>query len=636
MKTSYGRTRKNLASVFSTFQDSHPLAKAKSNRQTSNDQETSIEDHAQRMISIDSKTNEIDHPRLDADDENNHDELADALLDGTISEAQPSCIRHDVSPSVFSKSASGMELSEILNKPLPGIPTHHSLESYLKEPDNLYDNVVKALDLSTVNLITVGNTENKPESGSFHPMGHSFCTSSGDTDALSLRGNGKSKYLSHEEDAFPETDDAEQLSNKLSSLMQSSEVEEHNLRTVQPLVKHGDAKQLFKLPRLQKSREVFARAKRAISRGLSSSASSKEDLRWDKTSHGRIALISPSPAKKVNEKYRIDDNDANLQRLNRRLAEGANLSNPKIKAMTGDGLVVRKPLPIHDSTKSSKHWSDSLDDPFSDEQLSSRGTPSSDLVESDLNSARKIRRGQETSAPKPLLSHSQLIVPIDNLSLHGSPYVRQLSDQLSGLKQHPDVGFFSSSPVGFSTPRFRLEPEVDASGKKRLSVVPASVSSLLDLDLDGLSGDEISELPKLKCNKSDLKRKRTAADQDVESTPVAKLAKTEKMQLALNLAMLNRVGGRPLIMRDQNQRLGRIPVPKSTGQGLHMFQVPKGKERSTSAGSAPSVKAGPAAKRSSIPVSFKSAKSNQSRSSTPALVGSFLDDMLSADELQME
>ncbi|MCJ1388211.1 hypothetical protein MMC18_001056 [Xylographa bjoerkii] len=641
MKANYGRKRKNLASIFSTFQDSHHLAKVKSGRPASKERKPSIEQHAQRMTSSSSKTYSTDHARLNPDGENSIDELADALLEDNTTKAQIPSTRHDVSPSVF-LSASGMKLSEILNKPLPRIPTDQSLETFLETPENLYDNVVKALELSTVNLITVANTDSKPESESSHPIHQSFCTSSGNTDALSSLGKCEPEYLGHGVDtsyAFPSTADAAHLSNKRSSLMKTANVEDQKVRTPQPLVKHREAKHLLKIPRLQKSREVFARAKRAISERLSSSVSSKEDLRWDKTNHGRNAALSPSPAEAVNKKYRIDDNDANLQSLNRRLAEGANLSNPKIKALIGDGLVIRKPLPVHDGIQSPGYWSDSLDDPFSDEQLSSHGTPSPDLVESDLNnSGRKTRRAQRTSIHEPLLSSPQLVVPINNLSLHGSPYVRQLSDQLSGLRQHPDVGFFSSSPVGFSTPRFRLEPEINASGKKRLSVVPAAEPSLLDLNFDGLSEDEISEPPKLKLNKSDLnlKRKNTKVDKGGEPTPAAKKAKTEQMQLASNLAMLNRSSGGPLIVRDQNQRLGRIAVPKGTGRGLHIFQVPKGKERSTSVGSIRSVKAGPNAKRSSIPVSFKSAKSRQSRSSTPALVGPLQDDTVSSDELQME
>ncbi|KAL8953199.1 MAG: hypothetical protein Q9222_000934 [Ikaeria aurantiellina] len=45
------------------------------------------------------------------------------------------------------------------------------------------------------------------------------------------------------------------------------------------------------------------------------------------------------------------------------------------------------------------------------------------------------------------------------------------SNKVSGLRQHPNPEFFSSSPIGFSTPRVRLEPMSDANGKKRLSTV---------------------------------------------------------------------------------------------------------------------------------------------------------------------
>ncbi|KAL9589169.1 MAG: hypothetical protein Q9203_002045 [Teloschistes exilis] len=64
------------------------------------------------------------------------------------------------------------------------------------------------------------------------------------------------------------------------------------------------------------------------------------------------------------------------------------------------------------------------------------------------------------------------------------------SDKVSGLRQHPTTDWFSSSPLGFSTPRVRLEPVSDATGKKRLSTVPVSDPSLPDFDFEEDSTDE--------------------------------------------------------------------------------------------------------------------------------------------------
>ncbi|MCJ1380250.1 hypothetical protein MMC17_003353 [Xylographa soralifera] len=609
MKVNYGRKRTNLASVFSRFQDSHSPVKTKSDQEASDEQKPSIEDHAQQIPSINSNTNTTDHTRLDADDENSIDELADAMPEDSTMKGQKSCTRRDVLPSEFSKSGSGMNLSEIRNKPLPRIPKHQSSQAFLDGPQHLYDDAYEALEPNNTNhQITVDDTENTTESRSFHPVCHSFYTS-GNTDTLSSPGTGEAECLGYEEVAsyaIPVTANAIHLGNTLPSLVQHNDVEGPKLQAAEPQVKHKEAKHLFKVPGFQKGREVLGRAKKAISERLSSSASSKVNLKWHKASHDKYAPQSPNPAKAVDEKYQMNDNDANLHRLNRRLAEGANLSNPKIKALTGDGLVVRKPFPAHHGMKSPAHWSDSFEDPFSDE----------------------------------LLSSSQLIVPINKLSLYNTREARQFSDQLSGLRQHADIGFFSSSPIGFSTPRFRLEPEVNTSGKKRLSVVPASEPSLLDLNFDEPSEDEMSKLPKLpklKFNMNDLslKRKHAMVDQGFEQTPPTKILKTELMQLAINMEMLGRNGG-PLGVRDQNLRLIRTPVPLETGGEPHIVQVPSGRERSVSVGSVQSIEVAPNAKRSSIPVSFKSARSSQRQSTIPALVGTIQDDSLSADELQMD
>ncbi|KAL9585632.1 MAG: hypothetical protein Q9212_001415 [Teloschistes hypoglaucus] len=64
------------------------------------------------------------------------------------------------------------------------------------------------------------------------------------------------------------------------------------------------------------------------------------------------------------------------------------------------------------------------------------------------------------------------------------------SDKVSGLRQHPTTDWFSSSPLGFSTPRVRLEPVSDATGKKRLSTVPVPDPSLPDFDFEEDMTDE--------------------------------------------------------------------------------------------------------------------------------------------------
>ena len=560
-------------------------------------------------------------------------------LDDTTMNAQKACTFHDVPPSEFSKISSRLKPSGALHKPLPEIPGNQGFDGFLQTPKVLVQ------EWNTAKLITVDVTEPETEAGSFHPVSHSSGTSSGHTDTLSSEGTGEAGSFGSEKVAsiaVPMTATAIHLGKKVSSLVQHVNVEEPNAPQVQPLAKHGEIKNPFKVPRLQKGREMFARAKRAISERLSSSGSSKESLKWHKANHDIYTPQSPSSAWTVNDKYGLNDNDAKLQKANQDFKAGANFGNPKIKDLTGDDPVLRKPIPFHKGVKSPMHSSDSLDDASSDEQLSNHGSPSPGLVDPHIGgSGRRKVLVQGNSTHEPSLSSTQLIAPINKLSLYNTSEDRQFSDQLSGLRQHSNIRFFSSSPVGFSTPRYRLEPEVNMSGEKRLSVVPVSEPSLLDPNCDGSSEDEISKLPTLPMltfNKSDLslKRKNATFDRGADPTPVTKKAKTDMGQLTSNLSMLNRHNGRPLGVRDGNQIFSRIPVASGAVRGLHMFQVPKGKERSISLGDVHSVEVAPNPKRSSNPVSFKSARSVQSQISIPALVGPVQDDSSSADELQMK
>ncbi|MCJ1283544.1 hypothetical protein MMC26_002874 [Xylographa opegraphella] len=640
----YGRKKKNLASVFSRFQSSHSLVETENNPQISNGRDTSVEDHAQGMQSINSNTNVADRAHPDADGEQSIDEVAEEPLDDTVIIAQESCTHHDALASEFSRNALGMNLSEVLDKPLPRIPKHQSLQAFLEGPESLCDDECTAPEMTNANETVVDDTENKTETESCPPVSHSISNSSGDTDTLSSSGTGEAECLGHEEVAsyaIPVTAKAVHLGDKAASLIRHVDVKEPTPRTVQPPVKHKEARDLFK-PRLGKSREVFARAKKAIAERFSGSTSSKEDLKWHTSSQDRCAPQSPTLAGTVNEKYRLNDNDANLGRLNRRLAEGANLSNPKIKALTGDGSVVRKSTPVANGLRSPMHWSDCLVDPFTDEQLLTHGTSSSGLVDSNTaERGRRVRLLRRRGTYEPLASSSQPNVPIENLSLDNTPKQPLPMPLITGLRQHRDLGVFCSRPVGFSTPRFRLEPEWDTTGRRRLSVVPASEPSLPDLNSDEPSEDEISDLPTLPNlifneNEVSLKRTNTMVDQNVEPAPVFKRVKTDTMQRAANMVMLNRGTSEQLSVRYGNQRSGRNPISSDTDQGPRNSQGSNRTERSTSRGSVQPVKAVPDLRRSSIPISFKSTRSRQSRNSTPAPVAPVQDDALSDDELQME
>ncbi|KAL8965037.1 MAG: hypothetical protein Q9197_006702 [Variospora fuerteventurae] len=92
----------------------------------------------------------------------------------------------------------------------------------------------------------------------------------------------------------------------------------------------------------------------------------------------------------------------------------------------------------------------------------------------------------------------------------------KFSNKVSGLRQHPDAEFFSSSPVGFSTPRVRLAPTCDAKGKKRLSAVLVRGPSVLDLSSEQETSDDDLDPLMGKVNEagpgSSMKRKSATED----------------------------------------------------------------------------------------------------------------------------
>ena len=527
---------------------------------------------------------------MDYDDSIN--ELANMKLDDTTMKAEKFCTRPDTSASAFSKGAAGLDLSSVMGASLPRMTKSQSWQAPLEGPEELYDDIAKVPQLHTTDQITYDVM------GSLHTVSYPGTIASDHSDAVEAVCLGGEEMASY---ALPVRGNPVHIRSKIPLQTRLVDMGKPNPEAVQPQVKHKEAKHLFKAPQLPKGREVFARAKRAIAERLSSSGSSKEDL--------------------VNEKYQLNDNDANLERLNQVLRESCNLGNRKVKAMTGEGSVDQQSSPDHDGSESPIHWSDKFKDQIHEKQLSSQLTPSSGIV--DPNAKEKERAVK--------LLRRRGVYGLVRGSGHIDAAVPSFTNTVSGLKQHGHVKYFSCRPSDFVAPGSRLKPEVSASGKKRLSLVPNPVPLLID------SNSKEQETPKEPWipNLSELKLRNDMVEQGVEANTITKKNKTNAGQLASNLLMLGRIESDASRPRGGHQRIIGNPAPSHTTRGLNIVQAPKVKERSTSLGSAQIVMEVTNAKRTSMAVSFKSARSYQSLRGTAGQVGSAVKDTERVDGFQL-
>ena len=382
-----------------------------------------------------------------------------------------------------------------------------------------------------------------------------------------------------------------------------------------------------------KGKEVLVRAKRAISERLSMS----EDR---KIGHKRLEDSSLDELGDL--PYKIESN-LSQQRRNRRIAESDNL---KIGFLTRDSNVRGNWLPVYESMTSLGRQSTSSDDPFLDDAGSNDTSLSPQMHAFDVNLPR--RWGNRHSTLEPLLprecqSSSQ---EFSDTSIMSRPRpVSRFSSLVSGLTQHPDTEFFSSSPVGFSTPRVRLEPHISTGGRKRLSTVSASSPSILDFSFEQLGDDDLDELQRVpsraRSPSLSLKRKTGRANLRGDLSPVSKknkgLKTRQEIDLTSGLAHLETANNGTLTVRDAYKRLKSATTAGSRTKGLKIFDVDKGKQpvREVMDGSKT---------LRSLPVEtqpFKSGPATRHRRNQPSwssmTLGSTIDEEdASTDELQMD
>ena len=431
---------------------------------------------------------------------------------------------------------------------------------------------------------------------------------------------------------------AAELSRKISSLMSTANLEDTLAGTNRRRMKVSmEGSVSTYSPRLQRGKEAFGRAKRAIADRLTGSAEKKM-----RTTAG---LQLSSSADQDGELGHETDNEVERGRLNRRIAEGVNLSKSKIHSLTGDGNVPRKPLPVYESMRSLKRQSSSSGS-LSDKQgsLDELVSPAFSSFDVDFDKAK----GRRMSAIEPLISSKPPTPPLpDQTQLINVTPPSRFSERISGLAQHSDVMLFSSPPVGFSTPTFRLEPLRGQKRRKESGTAQSISPSLPEFDWEEKDEYENMDLPRpLKTRpmtNESLKRKSASADLRVEVVPTAKKIKkamvTPIEDVALNsrMAKLDTSGDGALKPKDKNKRLSRSKPSDDKGKGLSIFDIGKGKTPMPKMmDTLMKARGGLSGKRASISGPASATTTHHRRASTPLIGFGFdPDESTSMDELQM-
>ncbi len=437
------------------------------------------------------------------------------------------------------------------------------------------------------------------------------------------------------------TTGAANLSTKLTNLMTaaSSAVSEAPVGYQDDTMSSIDGRSR----RLQRGKKAVVKAGKAIAERFSNSKG-----------RGSRKLTKDNDAQSLAD-YNLsahvhqDTDDTDWKRQSRRIAEGSNLNNPKIRALTGDGNIPRKPLPVYESMRRLAQTEQQIGDGVSSKHHSRsssfmHGFPG---LSFELNN----RKSRPTSLQEPLMWQSYR-GDIKRCKAEPAPTTTEqtarFSEKISGLAQHPDVDFFSSSPDGYSTPRMRLEPTYTADGTKRLTAVPATAPMILDFSSEEnetkSSADELASTPETEVAES-LNLKRKSAKEDLRSTvtPPSKKSKSsqtpsrEDMMLASSISKLDTGSNGALHFKDTNQKVSRGRREGSRGRGLGIFDTGRSKESPSPHSDAVKKLRRRHSKRSSIPKPVSKISARERRASSALMCkGTGLDSSADVDDLQLD
>ncbi len=377
------------------------------------------------------------------------------------------------------------------------------------------------------------------------------------------------------------TADAANLSRKISNLMQQAATQESQTRQKAAIY----AAESAKLSPLEKGKKALVKATRAIRERLSSSSSSNNDRPFNTRRLESIGRSSsggwePPPQYESQE-------ELTRGRLDRRIAEGENLSNPKIRKLTGNGNIPRKPLPVYESMRSRSQHSRS-DNPFSDADDEDVHISPDDYSGFDFDFSRRKHKGKAVRASMPVMEQVDSPSKQSGQHLNVPKSTSRFSNMISGLAQHSDTENFSSSPIGYSTPRVRLEPQLPLNESQTDAGALQRSPSILEFSFEGQSEEASLEAqsPKTRASEGSASVKRKGAAEDLRSqvAPATKKLKTVSVSskdeggLAAGIRHLATEDNRVLLLPESTDAVVTKPSRNaSKRKGMSIFDLGKGK-----------------------------------------------------------
>ena len=526
-------------------------------------------------------------------DESSGDELADtAILYNVPHESARFLSSHSlgsVAPTDNTRPTSSKSTKSIpdsTQKPLPPVPSVAS-----GNEQKLYQERRPALAKKTTNMKAINTKATSATKPEISPPILRETTNA----SIAVPDASRPATSHTTQSAFaPQTStaDAADLSRKISTLMAQATAQEEQTR----LRTDAYAATSVKASPLARGKNALVKATRAIKERLSNGSideqsKSKRPLANRHSSFQETRSLAPPPTA---WQYEIL-NGMSREKLGRRIAEGENLSNPKIRSMTGDGNIPRKPLPVYESMRSRSMRSESAEDPFSDGKAREPFLPREDYsgFNFDFSKHNNDQNPRDTT-DTPVDAHNQSHQSLETSSQHHvkSESKPGFSNMISGLTQHPDVMSFSSPPVDHSTPRVGTKPKYDgdADGQSKLMQTPrASVSNPTyeSMSDDAVMGESSpSSHPARLSNGSTLSVKRKEATEDLRAqlAPMAKKAKTDSAGSGDDLGLVTGINDLdagtervPLSPKSGNSKGGDPRRNISKGKGISIFDVGKGK-----------------------------------------------------------
>ena len=404
-------------------------------------------------------------------DSGSPDELArSALLDDTSHQLMRASTQDSTLDAISPRSPSGKSGTDIVDKPLPPIPAQEAMGDSMPQKQ-----AKTALASKTTNAKVLRKGERQ---GPKREISAPVVSHVPQIDMVRTATSINQSTQDPNQADVPQTTtaDAAELSKKLTDLMQESASKDSKKRLRRKVTVKGNVSTAFKPSPLQRSKTAFAKATRAITGRLSNSSEKlvisdqKGNTFLDSNldlPHPEMGFLPP----------------LSRGRLERRIAEGENLGNPKIQDLMGQGNIPRKPLPVYESMTASKRQSDLMEDPFSDGDRPETPVDLDVGLDIDFSRHKNKRTSKHEGFPFRNPPHTTSTYNFEPL-LSAADGPSRFSDKISGLAQHADVMDFSSSPIGYSTPRIRLEPRPDADGKKRLTGVLVRSPSVLDFSFE--------------------------------------------------------------------------------------------------------------------------------------------------------